>query len=116
MIEYHNSRPARIIGPQCEVLTGDNLPPPDTTRWVASRKAQVVAAVESGLLTIEEVLVRYDLSFEEFYAWQRAMDRAGVAGLRVGWSQQDRAGRRRLRPVAAKPHLRLVAVRAGTTH
>lgn len=95
MIEYHNSRAARIIGPFREVLTRDSLPPPNTTRWVASRKAQVVSAVQGGLLTLEEVMARYNLSLEEFYAWQRAMDRAGVSGLRVAWSQQDRAERRR---------------------
>ena len=95
MMEYHNSRPARIVGPNHEIITRDSLPPAHTTRWVASRKAQVVAAVESGLMTIEEVMLRYRLSVEEFYAWQRAMDRAGVPGLRVAWSQQDRASRRR---------------------
>ncbi|MBS3927534.1 MAG: DUF1153 domain-containing protein [Sphingomonadales bacterium] len=95
MIEYTNSRPLRIIGPHTEVLTRDNLPPPDTTRWVASRKAQVVAAVQSGLMSLEEVMRRYNLSLEEFYSWQHAMDRAGVKGLRVAWSQQDRLTRRR---------------------
>lgn len=94
MIEYHNSRPARIIGPMREVLTRDNLPPRDTTRWVASRKAQVVAAVEGGLITIEEAMVRYNLSLEEFYSWQRAMDRSGVAGLRVAAAQRGRTERR----------------------
>lgn len=95
MIEYTNSRPLRIIGPHSEILTRDNLPPPNTTRWVASRKAQVVAAVQSGLLSLEEVMRRYNLSLEEFYSWQHAMDRAGVRGLRVAWSQQDRLSRRR---------------------
>ncbi|MBA4161578.1 MAG: DUF1153 domain-containing protein [Novosphingobium sp.] len=95
MIEYTNSRPLRIIGPHSEVLTQDNLPPPDTTRWVASRKAQVVAAVQTGLMSLEEVMRRYNLSLEEFYSWQHAMDRAGVKGLRVAWSQQDRLTRRR---------------------
>ena len=95
MMEYHNSRPARIIGPNREVLTRDSLPPADTTRWVASRKALVDAAVESGLMTIDEVMQRYRLSLEEFYSWQRAMDRAGVSGLRVAWSSLDRAQRRR---------------------
>jgi hypothetical protein len=110
MIEYHNSRPARIIGPYGEVLTLDTLPPQDTTRWVASRKAQVVAAVESGLLTIEEVIVRYRLSLEEFNGWRRAMDRAGVAGLRVAWAQHDRAERRheRIRPELEERHLIVV--------
>ena len=94
MIEYTNSRPLRIIGPHREVLTADTLPPPNTTRWVASRKAQVVAAVQAGLLTLEQVLARYNLSLEEFYGWQHAMDRAGVAGLRVSARQQDRTSRR----------------------
>ena len=39
MIEYTNARPARIIGPLGEVLTLETLPPPDTTRWGARRKA-----------------------------------------------------------------------------
>ncbi|MFM5949813.1 MAG: DUF1153 domain-containing protein [Novosphingobium sp.] len=95
MIEYHNSRPLRIIGPMREVLTRDNLPPRNTTRWVASRKAQVVAAVEAGLITIEEAMARYNLSHEEFYSWQRAMDRAGVSGLRVGAAQRGRNERER---------------------
>ena len=97
MMEYHNSRPARIVGPHREIITRDTLPPADTSRWVASRKAQVVAAVESGLMTIDEVMQRYRLSLEEFYSWQRALSRAGVPGLRVSWSQQDRAARRRHR-------------------
>ena len=101
MIEYHNSRPLRIVGPLREVLTRENLPPKGTTRWVASRKAQVVAAVESGLITIEEAMARYSLSLEEFCSWQRAMDRAGVSGLRVGWAKDDRADRRRRSPSRA---------------
>jgi transposase-like protein len=107
MMEYHNSRPVRIIGPQREVLTRDNLPPPGTMRWVASRKAQVVAAVEAGLLTIEEVAQRYRVSFEEFNSWRHAMDRAGVAGLRIAALQAERAFRRRHRPVPARPPARL---------
>jgi hypothetical protein len=57
----------------------------------------VVAAVESGLLTIEQVMARYNLSQEEFVGWQIAMDRAGVSGLRVAWMRQERATRRRHR-------------------
>ena len=95
MIEYTNSRPARITGPHGELLTRDSLPPANTSRWVASRKAQVVAAVQSGLMTIDEVMARFRLSLEEFYSWQRAMDRAGISGLRVAWSQEDRTARRR---------------------
>jgi len=35
------------------------LPPTNTLRWVARRKAAVVAAVSSGMLTIEEACRRY---------------------------------------------------------
>jgi Protein of unknown function (DUF1153) len=107
MFEYHNSRPARIIGPDSEVLTEQSLPPPNTTRWVASRKAQVVVAVQAGLLTFEQVQDRYGLSLEEFYGWQHAMDSAGVAGLRVAWSQEERTTRRQRKE---RPGARLVPV------
>lgn len=60
-----------------------DLPPPDTKRWVVRRKAVVVAAVRSGALSIQEACRRYKLSLEEFLAWQRAIDRHGVPGLRV---------------------------------
>lgn len=83
MIENQKIRPAKVIGPLGEPLTLDSLPPPDTTRWVVRRKAEVVAAVNGGLLTIDEVCSRYRLSPEEFASWQRAIDRSGMPGLRV---------------------------------
>ena len=61
----------------------DDLPPPNTTRWIARRKAAVVAAVLSGRITIEEVLRRYQLTEEEFLSWQRAFEAHGIAGLRA---------------------------------
>lgn len=83
MIENQKIRPAQVIGPLGEPLTVETLPPPGTTRWVIRRKAEVVAAVNGGLLTIEEVCQRYGLSKEEFSGWQRAVDRSGMPGLRV---------------------------------
>src|SRR5688572_24496283 len=62
-------------------LTLANLPAPDTSRWVARRKAQVVGAVQIGLLTLDEALARYKLSIEEFTSWQRALYRHGLRGL-----------------------------------
>jgi hypothetical protein len=59
------------------------LPPPDTKRWVARRKAVIVDAVRSGAISLEEACRRYELSVEEFIAWQRAIESHGVAGLRV---------------------------------
>jgi len=90
MLENQKFRPAQVIGPLGEPLTLDSLPPPDTTRWVVRRKAEVVAAVNGGLLTVDEVCERYRLSLEEFAGWQRAVDRAGMPGLRVTRIQQYR--------------------------
>src|SRR5215468_10311137 len=73
---------------QDEILSGISgtdvdLPPPDTKRWVARRKAVIVDAVRSGAISLEEACRRYELSVEEFLAWQRAIESHGVAGLRV---------------------------------
>jgi Protein of unknown function (DUF1153) len=60
-----------------------DLPPPNTQRWVARRKAVVVNAVRSGVISLEEVCRRYELSVEEFLGWQLAIETHGVPGLRV---------------------------------
>lgn len=91
MIENQKFRPATVIGPLGEPLTLDSLPPRDTTRWVVRRKAEVVAAVKGGLLSIDEACDRYGLSLEEFATWQRAVDRSGMPGLRVTRVQHYRA-------------------------
>ena len=59
------------------------LLPPDTKRWTVRRKALVVAAVLSGMITIEEVCQRYGLSVDEFLSWHNAMQRHGLQGLRT---------------------------------
>ena len=58
------------------------LPAPGTQRWIARRKAQVVAAVKVGVLTLEEACTRYSLSAEEFLSWQRDLTQHGISGLR----------------------------------
>ncbi|WP_164119100.1 DUF1153 domain-containing protein [Sphingorhabdus sp. Alg239-R122] len=90
MIENQKIKPAHVIGPLGEPLTLDSLPPAGTKRWVVRRKAEVVAAVNGGLLTIDDVCERYDLTLEEFASWQRAIDRSGMPGLRVTRIQQYR--------------------------
>jgi len=83
MIENQKIRPAQVIGPLGEPLTLADLPSPNTKRWVVRRKAEVVAAVNGGLLSVDEACKRYDLTLEEFASWQRAVDRSGMHGLRV---------------------------------
>jgi hypothetical protein len=68
----------------------DRLPPPETQRWVMSRKARVVAAVRSGLLTFNEACERYRLSEEEFHSWMNLLDHHGVRGLRATQMQKYR--------------------------
>lgn len=72
-----------VVGPRGFPITLDDLPPPDTQRWVVRRKAEVVAAVRGGLLSMDEACARYRISGEEFLAWTRAIDRHGLAGLRT---------------------------------
>ena len=79
-----------VIGPDGSPLTVADLPPRDTKRWVIRRKAEVVAAVRGGLLSLEEACTRYTLTVEEFIAWQQAIDKHGLAGLRTTRIQQYR--------------------------
>jgi len=83
-------RPNNVIGPAGKPLSVDDLPPPDTERWVIRRKAEVVAAVRAGLISLEEACERYRLSVEEFLSWQRLIDRHGMRGLRTTRLQQYR--------------------------
>jgi len=73
------------------------LPLPDTGRWVARRKAAVVAAVAGGVITIEEACGLYHMSEEELFSWQRAFENEGLAGLRQKRLiiRPSRLGRRR---------------------
>jgi hypothetical protein len=84
------SRPESVIGPLGQPMTLAMLPPPDTKRWIAHRKAELVSAVHGGLLTVEEVCERYDIEIEEFVSWQRGVDRLGLRGLWVTRSQKHR--------------------------
>ena len=58
------------------------LPAPHQ-RWTVRRKAAVIEAVRGGWLPIEEVIELYNISVDEFLAWERDMDRHGVHGLRT---------------------------------
>ncbi|HEY7749324.1 MAG TPA: DUF1153 domain-containing protein [Aestuariivirgaceae bacterium] len=86
-----HSRVSYVIGPDGSPLTIADLPPPGTRRWVIRRKAEVVAAVRGGLLSLEEACNRYTLTVEEYLSWQRSIDRHGLAGLRTTRIQQYRA-------------------------
>jgi hypothetical protein len=86
----HKERANYVTGPDGNPLTLPDLPSPSTGRWVMRRKAEVVAAVRGGLLTLDEACRRYNLTAEEFLAWQYAIDRFGMPGLRTTRIQQYR--------------------------
>ena len=79
-----------IMRPDGQPITIDDLPPPSTKRWVVRRKAEVVAAVRAGLISLEDACKRYTLSVEEFASWQTLVDRYGVRGLRATRVQEYR--------------------------
>jgi len=75
--------PRAVTLPDGSVMTRADLPPAETRRWVASRKARVVRAVAAGLIPIAEALERYGLSEEEFALWRTAVEVHGEAALKV---------------------------------
>jgi len=75
--------PRAVTLPDGSVMTRADLPPPETSRWVASRKAAVVRGVNAGLITRAEALERYNLSDEEFDSWCLAVARHGEKALKT---------------------------------
>ncbi|MFD2207970.1 DUF1153 domain-containing protein [Kiloniella antarctica] len=71
-------------------LSLEDLPPPETKRWVIRRKAQVVAGVRNGVISLDDACKRYKLSLEEFLSWQRLIDNHGLRGLRTTHLQKYR--------------------------
>lgn len=63
-------------------MTLSDLPLP-TDRWTIRRKAEVVAAVRDGVLSLDDACKRYTLTVEEFESWGHALDKHGVQALRT---------------------------------
>lgn len=87
-----NARSREALSPTGAPMTRDDLPPPNTKRWVMRRKAEVVAGVRAGLISLEEACDRYALSVDEFRSWQRLLDEHGLAGLRATRTKEYRNG------------------------
>ena len=86
----HAGKPqGRIAMADGDALLPLGLPPTNTIRWVASRKAQVVAAVHAGTFSVLEACRRYRLSPEEFLEWERHYNAGTLKGPRT--SVQRRA-------------------------
>jgi transposase-like protein len=84
------SRSDPIIEQVDQPLAMGNLPPPNIRRWITQRKAEVVTAVRTGLLSLDEACVRYGITSEEFLSWQRLLDEHGLQGLRATRLQKYR--------------------------
>src|SRR6201997_3622888 len=99
MAEPNRLRTKYVIGPDGSPLTVADLPASTTNRWVIRRKAEVVAAVRGGLLSLDEACKRYTLTVDEFLSWQLSIDRHGLAGLRTTRIQQYRPDAEASRPI-----------------
>jgi len=75
MIDQRHNRARYVIGPDGQAMTVADLPPRDAKRWVIRRKAELVAAVRGGLLSLEEACERYTLTVDEFLSWQSSSKR-----------------------------------------
>ena len=82
--------PRTVVLPDGSTMSRADLPPVDTRRWVASRKAAVVKAVGAGLISAEEACGRYGLSEEELESWCLAVAEHGEAALKATAVQRFR--------------------------
>ncbi|MDW3221390.1 MAG: DUF1153 domain-containing protein [Paracoccaceae bacterium] len=72
------------------VMTLADLPPANTRRWVASRKAAVVRGVAYGLMTQSDALKKYMISDDEFQEWVKAVSEHGEGALKATALQKYR--------------------------
>lgn len=82
--------PRAVTLPDGSVMTRADLPSAKTRRWVASRKAAVVKAVQYGLLSEEQARERYFLSEEELAQWMGAVESHGEDALKATQVQRYR--------------------------
>ncbi|MEM9583159.1 MAG: DUF1153 domain-containing protein [Pseudomonadota bacterium] len=82
--------PRMVTLPDGTHLSRADLPSPKTTRWVASRKAAVVRAVDAALIDAEEACDMYSLSEEELDSWRSAVAEFGVGALKTTALQRFR--------------------------
>ncbi|MEO9778164.1 MAG: DUF1153 domain-containing protein [Sedimentitalea sp.] len=75
--------PRAVTLPDGTIMTRADLPPANTRRWVASRKAAVVRGVLYGLITQPDALRQYGLSDEEFRSWIAAVADHGEDALKA---------------------------------
>ena len=75
--------PRTVTLPDGSVMSRADLPPINTKRWVASRKASVIKGIASGLISREEACQMYALSAEELESWMLAVRQFGEQALKT---------------------------------
>ena len=82
MTKKYSPRRRYVIAPDGSPLSVADLPPTNTRRWVIATKAEVVAAVRGGLLSLEDACSRYELTIDEFLELASADRAAWYAGVK----------------------------------
>src|SRR4051812_11056375 len=85
LVYAHRSAP-RGPGDQVNGRLEPDLPRGKPKRWTAQRKAAIIRAIHRKIVNVWEVCERYDLSAEEIAEWKRNLDRFGVSGLYITWT------------------------------
>jgi hypothetical protein len=83
----HRSAP-RGPGDQVNGRLDLNLPRGKPRRWTAQRKATIIRAIRRKIINVWDACERYDLSAEEIAEWERNLDRFGVPGLYIRWTNR----------------------------
>jgi hypothetical protein len=71
------------VGLRGNVIAPYDLPPAHGARWTPQRKADLIAAILGGVITLDEAKARYALTIEELSEWRRGLAAAGVRGLKA---------------------------------
>ena len=82
--------PHSAVMPKDVTMTRADLPDPNTRRWVASRKAAVLRAINTGVIERDEAMQLYNLSDEELDGWDSALRSHGEQGLKTTATQDLR--------------------------
>ena len=83
MIDTSPLKPRPIVHDlQGNLITSEaDLPPADTVRWVANKKAILVRAVRAGIISREAALERYNMEEKELAIWEKEFATYGANGL-----------------------------------
>lgn len=81
------SRPeTHIVDAHGDVVVANDFTKP-IIRWTIRHKERAVLAVRGGLVTIEYLTKKYDISSEEIHSWARLLRQHGPAGMRTTRTQ-----------------------------